>query len=216
MLQSDRPLGVWAAAGEDYGLAALLTEHETAVRAASAAAVVIGASVVESWAMRWSRRSGVPKVGTVNDKGNAHGSGGGSRSLDLWYESLKKPWYHPPSWVFPTVWLPLKALQAGALFYLWGAPESGVQEKAVATAVYGVHLALGSWWNALFFRQHRIRKSLYAMGGFYVTLAGAIAAFYRVEPMAAALLAPTQAWVTIAALLNYQAFALNPGADADA
>lgn len=36
-------------------------------------------------------------------------------SVDLkWYEKIVKPWWNPPRWVFPAVWIPLKLMQARA------------------------------------------------------------------------------------------------------
>ncbi|GFH32095.1 protein CrtK, partial [Haematococcus lacustris] len=32
-----------------------------------------------------------------------------------WYKSLKKPTWTPPNYVFPLVWIPLKAMQSLAL-----------------------------------------------------------------------------------------------------
>jgi benzodiazapine receptor len=45
-------------------------------------------------------------------------------------------------------------------------------------------------------------------------IAGGIASFYQVSPLAAALWAPTQIWVTIAAKLNYDIVKLNPDVEA--
>jgi benzodiazapine receptor len=45
------------------------------------------------------------------------------------------------------------------------------------------------------------------------TPAASIASFYQVSPLAAALFAPTQIWVTIAAKLNYDIVRLNKKAE---
>ena len=45
------------------------------------------------------------------------------------------------------------------------------------------------------------------------TVAGTIATFHKVDETAAKLMVPTQVWVTIAAILNYEIVRLNkPGA----
>jgi tryptophan-rich sensory protein len=51
--------------------------------------------------------------------------------------------------------------------------------------------------------------SLFAMGGFWVSLAASIFAFHRVDSYAALLLVPTQIWATIAAVLNFHTYWLN-------
>ena len=49
------------------------------------------------------------------------------------------------------------------------------------------------------------------MGAFWASIAASIASFAQVSPLAAALFAPTQLWVTVAAKLNYDIVQLNPG-----
>lgn len=51
--------------------------------------------------------------------------------------------------------------------------------------------------------------SLFAMGGFWISLASTIFAFHRVDSYAALLLVPTQVWATIAAALNFHTYWLN-------
>ena len=48
---------------------------------------------------------------------------------------------------------------------------------------------------------------------FFHVYAGTIAAFQPFSPLAAALVAPTQLWVTIAAKLNYDIVRLNKSRD---
>lgn len=47
------------------------------------------------------------------------------------------------------------------------------------------------------------------MGAFWASIAASAAAFYAVSPLAAALMLPTQVWVTIASKLNYDIVTLN-------
>jgi tryptophan-rich sensory protein len=57
--------------------------------------------------------------------------------------------------------------------------------------------------------------SLFAMGGFWVSLASTIFAFHKVDSHAALLLVPTQIWATIAAALNFHTYWLNRKAPKD-
>jgi tryptophan-rich sensory protein len=203
----------FARGGESTGLASILSTKENFLYAVAAAAVVTGSTALDSVMTYREKQHKVS--GSVN-QGNGSANNATSPATDPWYRALRKPWYHPPSWVFPAVWIPLKILQSGALYILWTTEDASTYKKATATGIYLIHVSLGNLWNRLFFGKHKIRKSLYAMGGFYVTLAGAIGAFWVANPTAAAMLAPTQIWATIAALLNYQSWALNPEMDADA
>lgn len=198
------------------GLAALLPHADQVARAGAAFALVFGSTLVDNVATGVSRRLGLGDKANADEQPQPQPNGDAHRrpSDDPWYQALKKPSFHPPPWVFPAVWLPLKALQTASLYVLWC--DGGKSELVLPTALFSVHLGLGSLWNALFFRKHKIGKSLVAMGCFYATLAGSVASFYSVSKLAAALLAPTQVWVTIAALINVRIWQLNPESDADA
>lgn len=125
-----------------------------------------------------------------------------------WYLSLQKPSWNPPNWVFPAVWIPLKVMQSVALWLVWKSaptPESAV----LPLTLFGSHLLLGNWWNVTFFGRHKMRQSVRVMGTFWASIAATIASFYPVSPLAAALMAPTQLWVTVAAKLNWDLVRLN-------
>ncbi|BAM82840.1 similar to carotenoid biosynthesis protein, crtK gene product [Cyanidioschyzon merolae strain 10D] len=194
------------------GLAGILSSKEKFLYAVAAAAVVSSTSVLDNLVMY---RRGGQKAEGKSTQGNGTMNEVASPATDPWYRSLRKPWFHPPNWVFPAVWIPLKALQTGALYLVWTSEDVSLLKRLTATGLYVIHISLGTLWNHLFFGKHKIRKSLYAMGGFYATLAGSIGMYWTVNPTAAALLAPTQVWATIAAALNYQSWALNPDMDAD-
>ncbi|KAF6003210.1 hypothetical protein F1559_001134 [Cyanidiococcus yangmingshanensis] len=194
------------------GLAGILSTKESFLYAAAAAAVVAGSTALDSFVTYREKRQ---KGGEGVKQGNGSINEATSPATDSWYRSLRKPWYHPPNWVFPAVWIPLKVLQTGALYLLWTTEDVSLYKKAAATGLYLVHVGLGTLWNRLFFGKHKIRKSLYAMTGFCTTLAGTIGVFWTINPKAAIMLAPTQVWATIAALLNYQSWALNPEMDVD-
>jgi hypothetical protein len=65
---------------------------------------------------------------------------------DSWYKAIKKPEWTPPKWVFPAVWIPLKAMQTYAL---WLVMKQAPDNKALALplSLFGAHLALGNIWN---------------------------------------------------------------------
>jgi tryptophan-rich sensory protein len=68
---------------------------------------------------------------------------------------------------------------------------------------------LGNMWNVVFFGRNKLKESLPWMGAFWGSIAATIASFYTVSPTAAALVAPTLVWVTIASKLNYDIVKLN-------
>lgn len=130
-----------------------------------------------------------------------------SESYKDWYPNLRKPSWTPPGWVFPVVWIPLKILQSVAIWICWevGKPS----QLTLPVALFLLHLQLGNWWNVVFFGRHKLQESLYWMLAFWLSIAACIGAFTPLHPVAAGLMVPTQIWVTIAAKLNYDIFAVN-------
>ncbi|PNH09508.1 Protein CrtK [Tetrabaena socialis] len=125
-----------------------------------------------------------------------------------WYKSLKKPSWTPPNYVFPLVWIPLKLMQTVAL-WLVATKAPSAAALGVPLFAMGAHMALGNWWNVVFFGQRKLNESLPWMYTFWASVAATAAAFYPISPLAAYLLLPTQVWVTIAAKLNVDIVALN-------
>ncbi|KAJ9508725.1 hypothetical protein QJQ45_028019, partial [Haematococcus lacustris] len=134
------------------------------------------------------------------------------------YKSLKKPTWTPPNYVFPLVWIPLKAMQSLALMLAWrGGTMTGSSAKhpalAVALTTFGAHLFLGNWWNVVgggvFFGRRKLEPSLPWMYAFWGSVAASAVAFHPLDPRAATLMLPTLVWVTIAAKLNYDIVQLN-------
>lgn len=123
------------------------------------------------------------------------------------YKGLKKPTWNPPNWVFPAVWIPLKVMQSVALYLV--AKNADPKYLPLPLAVFTTHLALGNWWNVVFFGRHKLRESLTWMGIFWGSVLASVASFYPASELAAGLVAPTSIWVTIAAKLNYDIWKLN-------
>lgn len=108
------------------------------------------------------------------------------------------------------MWIPLKLLQSAAVWIVVKkAPDNS--SLALPLLLFGTHMGLGNWWNVVFFGRKEIKGSLPWMGAFWASIAASIASFHSISPLAAALFAPTQVWVTIAAKLNYDIYRLNPG-----
>jgi len=134
-----------------------------------------------------------------------------------WYTAVKKPAWTPPNWAFPAVWIPLKLLQSVGLYIAYkqiGGGEQGrakAEKVALPLAAFGAMIALGNYWNVVFFGQRRLKASLKVMALFLGSVVGSSAAFWAAgSPLAALLVAPTSLWVTIAAKLNWDIVALNP------
>jgi len=126
-----------------------------------------------------------------------------------WYESLEKPAFTPPDWVFAPVWTTLFILMGIALYLVW---ESGTERRDVQIAliVFGVQLALNVLWSFLFFGMESPLLGLVDIVLLWIMIAVTIVLFYQIRKSAAYLLLPYIVWVSIATALNYSIYVLNP------
>jgi len=126
-----------------------------------------------------------------------------------WYDSLQKPFFTPPGWVFAPVWITLFTLMGIALYLVW---ESGTERSEVKAALvlFGFQFALNVLWSFLFFGLRSPILGLIDIILLWVLIAATIRAFYSVKKSAAYLLIPYIAWVTLASALNGAIYFMNP------
>ena len=142
--------------------------------------------------------------------GSASGWLSNSGYSNDWFDGLTKPFFMPPGWAFGAVWPTLYALLGIALALILSEPPSDARKKGLI--LFGVQLALNFAWSPLFFAAHAVKLALMTI--FVMTAIAAMAAgqFWRVRPLAGALMLPYLAWLCFAAALNAAIDSLNPGA----
>lgn len=126
-----------------------------------------------------------------------------------WYASLRKPSWTPPNWVFPIVWSALFLANAAAGWRIW---EIAGWDAAPALIAYIISLGFNAAWSALFFGMRRMDWALWEVVALWLSIAVVLALFAPIDALAAGLIAPYLAWVSIAALLNLRMVQLNPAA----
>jgi tryptophan-rich sensory protein len=123
-----------------------------------------------------------------------------------WYAALEKPPLTPPNWMFPVVWGILYVGIAVAAWRVWLA--SGL-EALGPLLLWGAHLGLNAAWSWLFFGRKRIDLALLEILPFWLSILAVILLFAQHDRLAAWLLVPYLAWVTVAAALNWGFWRLN-------
>ncbi len=125
-----------------------------------------------------------------------------------WYSTLIRPELAPPNWVFAPVWTMLFILMGIAAFLIW---RKGLQTKGVlfALVLFGVQLILNTLWSVVFFGFRNTALAFIEIGLLWLAIAATLVAFSRISRTAAVLLVPYILWVSFAAYLNYQFWALN-------
>lgn len=124
------------------------------------------------------------------------------------YGQLTQPSWAPPSSVFGPVWTVLYALMAIAAWLVWR--SGGFRSNRAALSLFIVQLALNALWSWLFFAWHRGAWAFFDIVLLWGLIVATLACFWRVRPLAGALLIPYLFWVSFASALNYSVWRLNP------
>jgi len=129
--------------------------------------------------------------------------------MDLsWYNTLSKPFFSPPNWVFAPVWTILYILMAISFYLVW---RHGFKNKNVKFALmnYGFQLLLNLIWSPVFFGLHSPGWGLAIIILMLYFISQTIRSFMKVDKNAAYLLYPYILWVGFATILNFSVWYLN-------
>jgi benzodiazapine receptor len=134
---------------------------------------------------------------------------GAMASIDAasFYAELQRPAWAPPAWLFGPVWTVLYGLMAVAAWLVWR--EGGFAARRTELAVYLAQLVLNALWSVLFFHERLGALAFVDIVALWVLIVVMLIAFWRVRPLAGALLLPYLVWVSFAAVLNHAVWRLN-------
>ncbi len=134
---------------------------------------------------------------------------GGAASIQAgpFYAQLVRPEWAPPSCVFGPVWTVLYALMGIAAWLVWRV--AGFRAAKTALTLFLVQLALNALWSWLFFGWHRGALAFADIVLLWALIVATLVAFWRIKPLAGALLVPYLLWVSFAIALNYSVWQLN-------
>jgi tryptophan-rich sensory protein len=130
-----------------------------------------------------------------------------TNSLD-WYQTLAKPAFNPPSWVFAPVWTVLYLLMGVSAFLVWRKGPADTAVK-VALACFVLQLVFNALWTPIFFGAKQPLIAFADIVLLWLAIAATIICFYRVCKLSAILLVPYILWVSFAAVLNASICMLN-------
>lgn len=121
-----------------------------------------------------------------------------------WYESLRKPVFTPPNWVFAPAWTLLYAFIAVAGWRTYLRDPSGP-----AMAIWVAQMALNWLWSPVFFVLHLLWPAL----GVLVVMLALVLTFaarqWKEDRVSALLFLPYAAWLSFAGALNLSVAVLN-------
>ncbi len=122
-----------------------------------------------------------------------------------WYETLVKPSWTPPDWLFPVAWTTLYLCMSFAAMRVALGPDN-----EIALALWGLQIALNTLWSPVFFGLHRLTAAMVIIACLWLAVAATTAAFWMVDTVAGMFFVPYLVWVTIASALNLSVLRLNP------
>ena len=135
---------------------------------------------------------------------------GAAASVDAasFYAQLARPAWAPPAGVFGPVWTLLYLLMGIAAWLVWR--ERGARAVRGALALFVVQLAVNALWSWLFFAWRQGGLAFVEVVVLLALVAATLAAFWRVRPLAGALLVPYLLWVSFATALTWSVWQANP------
>lgn len=128
--------------------------------------------------------------------------------VESWYQTINKPSWNPPNWVFGPVWTTLYILMGIALFLVWKA-DTSAELKKIAISLFAVQLVFNFFWSFIFFYLQQPGWAVLELAVMWIFILLTIFAFAQVSKTAAWLLVPYISWVSFAGILNYTIWKLN-------
>jgi|SRR3989344_515077 len=118
-----------------------------------------------------------------------------------WYQTLNKPFFNPPNWIFGPVWTLLYLLMGISLYLIW------VRKGDLKW--FWLQLGLNTLWSIIFFGLKSPIPAFFEILILWYAILMTIKTFSGVNRPAAYILYPYLAWVTFASILNFSVWILN-------
>jgi tryptophan-rich sensory protein len=128
-------------------------------------------------------------------------------SVGTWYQTLAKPSFNPPDWVFAPVWTILYVTMGVAAWRVWR--QLGFLAGRVPLRLFGAQLLLNLLWTFLFFGLRHPAAAFFEILLLIAAIVATIVAFRRVDKWAELMMVPYLMWVLFAAVLNGAIWYLN-------
>ena len=126
---------------------------------------------------------------------------------EIYAQTILKPPFSPPGWVFPVVWTILYALMGIGAARIYQAPPSGT--RSLGLNLFVAQLVVNFFWSPIFFNLQAFGFAFFWLLLLWGLVLWMILAFRTVDPPAAKLQVPYLLWLTFAAYLNLGVWYLN-------
>jgi benzodiazapine receptor len=134
--------------------------------------------------------------------------GGTLTDTGPWYQSLHKPPWQPPDWLFGPAWTLIFALATASAVYAWRRASNRVEREWVV-GLFALNVFFNVLWSTLFFAMKRPDWALIEVVFLWLSILLPIIVFWRFAKPASLYLLPYILWVSFAAFLNLTVVRLN-------
>lgn len=124
-----------------------------------------------------------------------------------WYETLRKPEWQPPGYLFGPVWTTLYILLIISASIAWHSTSG--QHRTSIMILYALNGALNLAWSFIFFRSRSPLVAGMDIIGVLLSIIWIIVRVWPISPLAAGLLIPYLLWVAFATVLNWTIVRMN-------
>ncbi|MDO3443455.1 TspO/MBR family protein [Agrobacterium sp. V1] len=121
-----------------------------------------------------------------------------------WYQSLQKPFFNPPNWIFGPVWTTLYVLIGIAGARTWIRKRMGTRMR-----LWFTQMVLNFLWSPIFFGMQSPAGALVIIIPMLVCILAFMALTYRRDRISMWLFVPYALWVAFATVLNASIGILN-------
>ena len=127
-------------------------------------------------------------------------------SVQSWYQTINKPFFNPPSWIFGPMWTLLYVLMGIACYLIW--KKKHLQKKQLL-ALFFAQLLLNALWSPAFFGMESPILGLVVIVPLWALILVCIIQFRKASKLASGLMIPYLLWVSFATVLNFSIYWLN-------
>ncbi|KFM77967.1 Translocator protein, partial [Stegodyphus mimosarum] len=125
------------------------------------------------------------------------------KEVKTWYETLRRPSWRPPNWMFAPVWTSLYTGMGVASYLVWKHGDGFQGPAKLPLILYGTNLILNWAWTPIFFGAHKKGLALAEILVLWGTVGACTYTFASVNKTAAYLMVPYWAWLSLASALTY-------------
>lgn len=124
--------------------------------------------------------------------------------VNSWYETLEKPSFNPPGWIFGPVWTILYFIIALVAFYIY---KNKIDSKT--KYVFNTQLLLNFLWTPFFFIAHQIEIALVIIISLFLTVVHIQIKLFQKTKVLSSFWFLYVLWVLFATILNKSIVLLN-------